>query len=647
MPADDAATASGPDQAGVIEPGDPRGVAAAVTGAVVRLDGDVDADLVVVEQHAGEGADRHPAERPVVGAAAAAEPQPVGGDREPGHQHDVGGGDASTPSRGADRLEQPAAGGRQRVGPVVDRPVEVVVGQQHRQDHPLAGARRARRAAAPVPGSVPTETYAATVAARRTSSRRAGGRRSAAAASPTSASGSRRRAVSSWSRSAELGALSGPGPRGRLRRLAPGQPTIEAWVVAGLNRARDKMAAAGVDEVAIETFAHYYRLLEHGETGMIPESTIEPLDMEALADVEVADEDAAAAIAQDRRDQAQRRARHVDGHGPRQVAAVRAPRAVLPRHHRPAGAAPARGVRRPAAADLHEQLPHLRATPWRRWRATRTSPVDGLPLEFLQNKEPKLLAKDLSPVSCPKDPDLEWCPPGHGDLYTALRGTGLLDRLIDAGYRYVFVSNSDNLGAVPDARVAGWFAALRCAVRDRGGAPYAVGPQGRPLRAPQDRRPDRAARDARRRWTRTGRRSPTSTGTGSLLDQQPVVRPARDAATALDRRGGILGLPLIRNVKNVDPGDPTTPEVIQIETAMGAAIEVFEGARTIEVGRDRFVPVKTTNDLLVLRSDVYDLGQRLRARPGCRRGAVRRARRRLLQAASASSTSASPRARRR
>ena len=122
-------------------------------------------------------------------------------------------------------------------------------------------------------------------------------------------------------------------------------------------------------------------------------------------------------------------------------------------------------------------------------------PVDGLPLEFLQNKEPKLLAKDLSPVSWPKDPDLEWCPPGHGDLYTALRGTGLLDRLIEAGYERVFVSNSDNLGAVPDARVAGWFADVRCAVRDRGRAAYALGPQGRPLRPPQERRPDRAARD--------------------------------------------------------------------------------------------------------------------------------------------------------
>ena len=64
----------------------------------------------------------------------------------------------------------------------------------------------------------------------------------------------------------------------------------------GLEIARAKMTEAGVDPVAIETFAHYYRLLEHGETGMIPESSIEPLDMESIADVEVPDEVAADAI---------------------------------------------------------------------------------------------------------------------------------------------------------------------------------------------------------------------------------------------------------------------------------------------------------------------------------------------------------------
>ena len=60
----------------------------------------------------------------------------------------------------------------------------------------------------------------------------------------------------------------------------------------GLRLAREKMQAAGVDPVAIDVFAHYYRQIEHGETGMIAESTIEPLDMDSLADVEVSDETA-------------------------------------------------------------------------------------------------------------------------------------------------------------------------------------------------------------------------------------------------------------------------------------------------------------------------------------------------------------------
>ena len=61
--------------------------------------------------------------------------------------------------------------------------------------------------------------------------------------------------------------------------------------------------------------------------------------------------------------------------------------------------APAQGVRRHAAAAVHEQLPHLARTPWPRWRRYDDLPVDGLPLEFLQNKEPKLLADDLTPVA--------------------------------------------------------------------------------------------------------------------------------------------------------------------------------------------------------------------------------------------------------
>jgi UTP--glucose-1-phosphate uridylyltransferase len=78
-------------------------------------------------------------------------------------------------------------------------------------------------------------------------------------------------------------------------------------------------------------------------------------------------------------------------------------------------------------------------------------------------------------------------------------------------------------------------------------------------------------------------------------------------AAELDRTGGVLELPLIRNEKTVDPADATSTPVIQIESAMGAAVAVFEGAQAVEVPRSRFLPVKTTNDLLLLRSDVYQL----------------------------------------
>ena len=88
-----------------------------------------------------------------------------------------------------------------------------------------------------------------------------------------------------------------------------------------------------------------------------------------------------------------------------------------------------------------------------------TLPVPGVPLDFLQGREPKIRADDLQPVQWPADPELEWCPPGHGDIYTALAASGTLDILLGAGLRYAFVSNSDNLGALADVRIAAWLAA--------------------------------------------------------------------------------------------------------------------------------------------------------------------------------------------
>ena len=365
------------------------------------------------------------------------------------------------------------------------------------------------------------------------------------------------------------------------------------------------MAQAGIDPVAIETFAHYYRLLERGETGLIPESSIEPIDSESLSDVEIDAETASAAL----RTTAVIK---LNGGLGTSMGMERAKSLLCVRKGMSFLDVIARQV-------LHLRREHDAPLPLLFMNSFRTStdtmdalaryadlPVDGLPLEFLQNREPKLVAEDLTPISWPRDPDLEWCPPGHGDLYTALRGTGLLQTLIDQGYERAFVSNSDNLGAVPDARIAGWFA--------ESGAPFAIEAV---RRTQSDRKGGHFARrtsDGRIVLRETAQTSEKDRAALADLDRHRFCSTnnlwfdLRAMAEALDARHGILGLPLIRNVKPVDPADPRTPEVIQIETAMGAAIEVFEGSRTIEVGRDRFVPVKTTNDLLVLRSDVYDVG---------------------------------------
>lgn len=84
--------------------------------------------------------------------------------------------------------------------------------------------------------------------------------------------------------------------------------------------------------------------------------------------------------------------------------------------------------------------------------------ADAHQVELMQNRVPKILADTLEPASYPQQPELEWCPPGHGDLYPALLGSGWLDRLLEDGVKYAFISNSDNLGAQLDMNFLRWFA---------------------------------------------------------------------------------------------------------------------------------------------------------------------------------------------
>jgi UTP--glucose-1-phosphate uridylyltransferase len=180
----------------------------------------------------------------------------------------------------------------------------------------------------------------------------------------------------------------------------------------------------------------------------------------------------------------------------------------------------------------------------------------------------------------------------------------MLDSLLDGGFRYAFISNSDNLAAVLEPRVLAWIAreeipfVMEVTDRteaDRKGGHIARRPGDGYLLRETAQTPEEdldALQDiGRHRYVNTN---------NLWVD----LRALKDLLAARD---GVLGLPLIVNKKTVDPGDKSSPEVFQLETAMGAAVGVFDGARPLRVPRSRFSPVKTTEDLLALRSDAYVL----------------------------------------
>ncbi|OQR99190.1 phosphoglucomutase [Achlya hypogyna] len=229
--------------------------------------------------------------------------------------------------------------------------------------------------------------------------------------------------------------------------------------------------------------------------------------------------------------------------------------------------------------------------------------VSDVDLELLQNKVPKIDAKTLQPAEWKLNPAKEWCPPGHGDLYPSLLGSGKLDKLLAQGYKYMFVSNSDNLGATLDLELLTHFAQtdssfmMECCERtenDKKGGHLAKRISDGHLVLRESAQCDPADEAefqniAKHRYFNTN-------NLWIRLDK---------LAEELHNQGGLIKLPTIRNNKTVDPKDGDSPAVYQLETAMGAAIECFDGASAVCVPRTRFAPVKKCDDLLLLRSDAY------------------------------------------
>eukprot|EP01063_Lacrimia_lanifica_P030481 TRINITY_DN4849_c0_g2_i1.p1 TRINITY_DN4849_c0_g2~~TRINITY_DN4849_c0_g2_i1.p1 ORF type:complete len:574 (+),score=333.16 TRINITY_DN4849_c0_g2_i1:64-1785(+) len=242
-------------------------------------------------------------------------------------------------------------------------------------------------------------------------------------------------------------------------------------------------------------------------------------------------------------------------------------------------------------------------------------------MNVLQNKVPKVNEATMGPATHEND-ELNWCPPGHGDLYTALSGSGKLAELARRGKEYLFVSNSDNLGATIDPKILAHFAAsddafmmevCRRTPSDKKGGHLARGKKSGKLLL---REAAQVADEDREDFENIDKYQ--FFNTNNLWIKIP------DLKRLIAESGGVLKLPLIVNRKTNDPSDSSTDEVYQLETAMGAAISLFDqeatksdkdpkhvqkpmSAGALLVPRTRFAPVKTCSDLLAVRSDAYEM----------------------------------------
>src|SRR4029450_10902761 len=192
----------------------------------------------------------------------------------------------------------------------------------------------------------------------------------------------------------------------------------------GLKLAQDKMAAAGIHQQAIDVFTYYYRQLEEGVSGFILEDSIEPLlDPSMVSDTRVSEPDAASAL--------EKTVIIKLNGGLGTSMGMEKAKSLLPVRKGKSFLDIIVDQVRAARVAYGIQLPLLFMNSFRTDQDTQAAlapyddlAVTGLHLGFLQNQEPKLRADDLTPVTWPADPSLEWCPPGHGDLYTALTAAG-------------------------------------------------------------------------------------------------------------------------------------------------------------------------------------------------------------------------------
>ncbi len=355
-----------------------------------------------------------------------------------------------------------------------------------------------------------------------------------------------------------------------------------------------KMEKEGVPPAVIETFSYYYKKVVEGETGLVFDRDIDPIHKDEIKDASKLESYALAGK------KVLKHAVMITLNGglgtsmgltaPKSLIEVKDGKTFLE-------------IILQQARQCGVKLALMNSFSTHKDTLSALSKINpsSFPLIFIQNKFPKILQKGLVPATWPDNSDLEWNPPGHGDVYTALYTSGMLQALIDEGIIYAFISNSDNLGAGMDASLLGYFSENRF--------PFMMEVAEK---TPADLK---GGHLARKKNGRLILREVAQCHESELSAFQDINRYRffntnniwvnLKFLKDLIEEKKTIPLPMILNPKTLDPRDETSPRVFQIETAMGAAISLFEGATAVKVPRSRFFPVKKCSDLLAVCSDCF------------------------------------------
>ncbi|KAJ6018196.1 UTP-glucose-1-phosphate uridylyltransferase Ugp1 [Penicillium sp. IBT 35674x] len=225
-------------------------------------------------------------------------------------------------------------------------------------------------------------------------------------------------------------------------------------------------------------------------------------------------------------------------------------------------------------------------------------------ITFNQSRYPRIIKDSLLPAPKSFDAPLQdWYPPGHGDVFESLYNSGTLDKLIERGIEYIFLSNADNLGAVVDLRI------LQHMVDSQ--AEYIM------------ELTDKTKADVK------GGTIIDNDGKVRLLEIAQVPKEHVNEFKSIKKfkyfntnniwmnvraikrvvEENELEMEIIANEKSIpaDKKGEADQAIYQLETAVGAAIRHFKNAHGVNVPRRRFLPVKTCSDLMVVKSDLYRL----------------------------------------